>query len=71
MTRAQLLDIAERVGWTFAQAFLAVFVVTDLSSARTAATAGAAAAIAVIKGVVATRVGARTAGLPDSAPPPA
>tara|TARA_Y100000296_G_C5082276_1_gene210564 strand:- start:490 stop:642 length:153 start_codon:yes stop_codon:yes gene_type:complete len=39
----------ERAAWTFAQAFLAVFVVSDLASARSAAVAGIAAAISVLK----------------------
>lgn len=42
---------------TFVQAFLGAFVVTDLSTARTAALAGAAAALAVVKGFVASKVG--------------
>ena len=37
----------ERAAWTFAQAFLAVFVVSDLASARTAIIAGIAAALSV------------------------
>ena len=45
-------DVAERAAWTFAQAFLGAFVVTDLSTAKTAALAGLAAAIAVVKGFV-------------------
>lgn len=57
MNRVLLLDIVERCAWTFAQAFLAVFAVTDVSSARAAAVAGAAAVLAVLKGVVASRVG--------------
>ena len=39
----------ERAAWTFAQAFLAVFVVSDLASARSAVVAGLAAAISVVK----------------------
>lgn len=59
-----LRDVAERAVMTFVQAFLGAFVVTDLSTARTAALAGAAAALAVIKGFVASRVGeAGTAAL--------
>jgi len=42
-------NMIERAAWTFAQAFLAVFVVSDLASARSAAVAGIAAAISVIK----------------------
>ncbi len=39
----------ERAAWTFAQAFLAVFMVSDLASARSAVVAGLAAAISVVK----------------------
>ena len=49
-------DVAERAGWTFAQAFLAVFVVSDLSTAKVAVVAGVGAALSVIKGVVASQV---------------
>ncbi len=42
-------NMFERAAWTFAQAFLAVFVVSDLASARSAAVAGIAAAISVLK----------------------
>ncbi len=51
-----LKDIAARAAWTFAQAFLAVFVVADLSTVRGAALAGTAAVVSLIKGVVATKV---------------
>ena len=57
-------DVAERAAWTFAQAFLGAFVVTDLSTAKTAALAGLAAAVAVLKGFVASQVGERNAALP-------
>ncbi len=61
-------DIAERAVMTFAQAFLAAFVVADLSTVKTAALAGAAAALAVIKGAIASKVGeAGTAALLPSA----
>lgn len=57
-------DIAERAVLTFAEAFLAVFTFTDVSSLRSAAVAGAAAALAVIKGAIASKVGdAGTAAL--------
>ena len=38
----------ERAAWTFALAFLAVFVVSDLASAKSAVVAGIAAALSVI-----------------------
>lgn len=59
-----LKDVAERAAWTFLQAFLAVFVVSDISTAKGAILAGIAAAISVIKGFVATQVGSQNAGLP-------
>ena len=42
-------NMLERAAWTFAQAFLAVFVVSELASAKSAAIAGIAAALSVIK----------------------
>lgn len=47
--RAQLANVAERTAWTFAQTFLGVFVVTDISTARTAAVAAVASAIVPVK----------------------
>ena len=38
-------NMLERAAWTFAQAFLAVFVISDLASAKTALVAAAAAAL--------------------------
>lgn len=52
-----LLDLTERVALTFAFAFLSVFTVGDLSTAKSALVAGAAAALSLIKGVVAAHVG--------------
>ena len=49
-------DIGTRAAWTFLQAFLAVFVVADLSTVRGAALAGVAAVVSLLKGFVATRV---------------
>ena len=51
-------DIGTRAAWTFLQAFLAVFVVADLSTARGAALAGVAAVVSLLKGFVATKVSA-------------
>ena len=50
-------DIIERAVWTAAQAFLAVFTVGDLSSAKAAGVAAMGAAISVAKSVVASKVG--------------
>lgn len=50
-------DIIERTFWTAVQAFLAVWVVTDVSSLKSAGVAAAAAVIAAIKGLAATKIG--------------
>tara|TARA_R100001230_G_C5605907_1_gene118647 strand:- start:583 stop:780 length:198 start_codon:yes stop_codon:yes gene_type:complete len=51
-----MMDMLERAGWTFAQAFLGTFVVSDLSSAKGAGIAGLAAAVSVLKTIVKDRV---------------
>ncbi len=51
-----IFDVLERAGWTFAQAFLGVFVVADLSSAKGAGVAGLAAAVSVLKTLVKDKV---------------
>ena len=50
-------DALERAIWTAAQAFLAVFTVGDMASAKAAGIAAVAAGISVLKSVVATPVG--------------
>ncbi len=50
-------DLIERTIATAAQAFLAVFVVTDLSTTDSAVAAGAAAGLAVLKSFAASKVG--------------
>lgn len=51
-------DVAERVVWTFAQAFLAAWVITGGSKAlESASIAGAAAVAALLKGVAAHKIG--------------
>ena len=50
-------DIIERAVWTAAQAFLAVFTVGDLSSAKAAGVAAMGAAIQVAKSIVSSKVG--------------
>ena len=45
-----------RAAWTFAQAFLAVFVISDLASAKTALVAAVAAALSVVKTYTRERV---------------
>ena len=52
-------DLIERTIATAAQAFLAVFVVTDLSTTDTALAAAAAAGLAVIKAFAASKVGTK------------
>ena len=42
-------DMFERAAWTLALSFLAVFVVSDVASAKAAVVAGIAAALSVIK----------------------
>lgn len=64
MNSTFLKDIAERIFFTAAGAFLAVFTVTDLSSAKAGLVAAAAAAVSLIKGLIASQVGtADTASL--------
>ena len=50
-------DLAERTIASAAQAFLAVFIVTDLSTTDTAVAAAAAAGLAVLKAFAASKVG--------------
>ena len=45
-----LKQVGERAAMTFVQTFAAMFVVTDLSSAKGAATAAIAAALSVVRG---------------------
>ena len=49
-------DIVERSVATFLQAFLSVFVVTDLSTAKAAWAAGVAAVLAVVKSAAKARL---------------
>ncbi len=49
-------NMLERAAWTFAQAFLAVFIISDLASAKTALVAGVAAALSVVKTYAQDRV---------------
>ncbi len=56
-------DLLERVVATFLQAFLAVYVVGTTNTAKTAAIAGAAAVLSLLKGVIATRFGDGSASL--------
>lgn len=56
-------DLGERVLMTALFAFLSVFTVTDLSSAKSAGIAAAAAALSLIKGTLAQYVGDDSPGL--------
>lgn len=58
ITAAEAKDVATRAVWTFLEAFLAIFMVTDLSTAETAAVSGLGAALSVVKTFVATKVAA-------------
>ena len=64
MTKDLVFDVAERAAWTAAQSFLAVFLVTDVSTVKAALVAAAGAALSVVKGFVASKVGEPTAALP-------
>jgi hypothetical protein len=69
MSRQLIQDVGERAALTFLQAFLGVWLVadwadlTDVRLAQRAAVAGVAAALAVIKGFAASRIGDGTASL--------
>jgi len=68
-----LLDMAERVIWTFVQAFAATLVLSsqlDMSTLKAAGLAGIAAVLAVIKALAASQIGQKgtAATLPDPAP---
>jgi len=56
-TRYFYRDMAERCIATFAQSFLAVFVVGDIGTLKTAAMAGATALLSVVKSGVSSRFG--------------
>ena len=56
-TRYFYRDMAERCIATFVQSFLAVFVVGDVNTLKTAAMAGATALLSVVKSGVASRFG--------------
>lgn len=57
MTKQALKDLAARAGWTAAETFLAVFVVSDLSSWRSALVAAGATALSAAKSFVGAHVG--------------
>lgn len=68
LVRLYLIDLAERVGWTAVQTFLAVLVasgwfsvdgVVDTSILQRAGIAAIAAVLALLKGVVAKLIGDR------------
>lgn len=55
-TKEFLMDVAERAAMTFAQAFLAVYTIGDMASAKAGAVAGGAAVLSMLKGIAATKV---------------
>jgi len=52
----KMSNLLERAVWTFVQAFASVFVVSDLSTSKGAAVAGAAAVLSVLKTVARDRL---------------
>ena len=59
-------DMLERLLATGAESFLAVFILTDLSSAKSALIAAGAAVLASVKGLLAKQVGTHgTASMAD------
>jgi len=65
--RKYLIDLSERVAATAAFTFLATFSVADLSTAKDAGIAAAAAALSLVKGALAGYVsGGNGAGLGQS-----
>lgn len=55
-TKDFAIDLAERAAMTFAQAFLAVYTIGDMASAKAGAVAGGAAVLSMLKGIAATKV---------------
>lgn len=56
---SKVLDIVERTAATGAFAFLSVFSVSDLSTAKDAGVAGIAAALSVVKGLLKNYLGVK------------
>lgn len=52
-----MMNMIERAAWTFAQAFLAVYVIGDQSTLKVALIGGAAAALSVVKTFAKERMG--------------
>ncbi len=67
MTKAQLLDLAERAGWTFVQAAAAIIITSQGFGAEVWKAAAVAGGLAVAKAVVAIKTTA--GGKPDAALP--
>ncbi len=64
MTKKLLLDIAERTFWTYVQSFIGLLLassVIDITTLKAAGVSAIPAALAVIKGFAASRVGDNTA----------
>lgn len=58
-----LKDLTERVLTSGAFTFLSVFTISDLSSAKAAGVAAAAACLSLVKGALAAHIGDESAGL--------
>jgi hypothetical protein len=56
MTKKAAVDLAERVAFVFAAAFLSSFTLTDMSTAKSAGIAGLGAVLQLLSGLVATQV---------------
>lgn len=52
MTKQQAIDLVERAAWTFAQAFLAVLLVSNEPTSKQALIAGVAAGVSALKSFV-------------------
>lgn len=64
MTKKLAIDIAERTFWTYVQSFIGLLLaasVLDISTVKAAAVSAIPAALAVIKGFAASRIGDATA----------
>lgn len=74
MNRKLVADMAERAGFTFLQAFLSVWMIsswadlTDVGLWQRAAVAGIAAALSVVKGFAASKMGDGSAAFLPAAP---
>lgn len=66
LTKAQLLDAAERIGWTFVQSAGGVIIVSQGFGLEVWKAAAVAGGLAAVKALVAFRVGKPDAALPST-----